>query len=203
MKGGGVLMAPHGGRERRQIAQVEVREQQRAARRRVMIDIWNAPPPMQTAAVFRAVHGEEQAREAEQALSALGVPTQRLGHSPASGDLSESKKDAEGFVGKFTNWIKGYGGEDMEAKRYSVHIDAGRVVIAVPAESQDNAQDITRVLTQHGAYDVTYFSDWTIVHESPAANARHGMPTYEAATEADEYTTGDITPGQSPRSHAE
>ena len=165
-----------------------------------VVDAGGTPERRNIYAVF---DHEEQAREAERALSTLGVPTQRLGHSPASGDLSESKKDAEGFVGKFTNWIKGYGGEDMEAKRYSVHIDAGRVVIAVPAESQDNAQDITRVLTQHGAYDVTYFSDWTIVHESPAANARHGMPTYEAATEADEYTTGDITPGQSPRSHAE
>jgi len=160
-----------------------------------IVDAGGTPERRNVYAVFDT---EEEARQAQGALAATGLQTERLGHSSAAGDLSDSKGDARGAMAKFTNWIKGYGGEDMEAKRYAAHVDAGRVVIAVPADSQDNAQDLTRILTGYGAFDVTYFSDWTIVHESPAENAEHGMPTYEAGTEADEYTTGDVTPGQSP-----
>ncbi len=165
-----------------------------------IVDAGGTPERRNVYAVFDT---EEQVRQAEHALAAAGIQTQRLGHSSGDGDLSRSKGDADGALAKFTNWIKGYGGEDMEAKRYAAHIDAGRVVIAVPADSQENAQDLTRILAGYGAFDVTYFSDWTIVHESPAENAAHGMPTYEAATEADEYTTGDVTPGEPPRSRAE
>jgi SAM-dependent methyltransferase len=37
-----------------------VEAMQRAARRRVIIQVWNVPPPMQAHAAFRAVFGEEQ-----------------------------------------------------------------------------------------------------------------------------------------------
>ncbi len=165
-----------------------------------IVDAGGTPERRNVYAVFDT---QEQAREAEQALAGMGVRAERLDHSASAGDLSADKGDAPSLIGKVTNFFKGYGGEDLEAKRYAAHVDNGRVVIAVPADSQDNAQDLTRLLTRYGAFDVTYFSDWTIVHESPAENAQHGMPTYEAATEADEYTTGDMVPGQSPRSRAE
>ncbi len=151
------------------------------------VDAAGTPDKQQLYAVFDS---EQEADRAEQALSAQGSEWRRLQGQEAAHDLNQHDEDT--VTGKIGRFIKGFGGEDLEAKRYSVHTQNGQVVLTVPCQDQETAQALTRLLTPFGAYDVTYFSNWTMEHMSPAANAAHGMPTYESATEPDELNTRQV-----------
>lgn len=151
-------------------------------------DAAGTPQEQYLYAVFNTTR---EAQQAEQSLAALHVPAQRLQGAAASRDR-RNEADESGVLPKFERFIKGIGGEDLEAQRYAIHLEHGRVVLAMPCPDQSMADTLTRSLVQHGAYDVTYFSHWTIQHMSPTENAERGMPTYEASTGADELITGDL-----------
>lgn len=153
-----------------------------------VIDSGGTPVKQNLYAVFNS---EDEAMKAEQALAAKGVTAQRLAGSSDAHDLAR-KPQEDSLLGKATRFVKGFGGEDLEAKRYSVHTDNGRIVLVVPCEDQDTAHDLTKLLEGYGAYDATFFSDWTIEHTSPEANADRGIPTFESSTNADEYDRGEL-----------
>ncbi len=153
-----------------------------------VIDSAGTPVKQNLYAVFNS---EGEALKAQGALSAQGITAQRLAGSSDAHDLAQKPKE-DSLIGKATRFVKGLGGEDLEAKRYSVHVDNGHVVLVVPSKDQDTAHELTTTLEQYGAYDVTFFSDWTIEHTSPEANAARGIPTFESSTNADEYDKGEL-----------
>lgn len=134
----------------------------------------------------------EDARQAQQALAALGAPnTWVLQGSEAASRLRQ--EHGEGGLGaRIMRTVKDVGGEDLEAERYAIHLDHGRTILAVPCADNAAAERLMPALLQHGAYDVTYFGAWTMQRMSPGENAEHGLPTYEASTGADELVTGEL-----------
>ncbi len=157
------------------------------------IDAAGTPQKQQIYAVFDS---DANAQAAEQDLRGMGITAQRLQGSGVAQELTGSHEAEGGLTSKFTRFFRGLGGEDHEAERYANHMEHGRVILAVPASDQVTAERITPVLTQHGAFDVTFFGSWTMQHLSPGENAEHGMPTYESSTRPDELTTGDVVTGR-------
>lgn len=124
-----------------------------------------------------AVFGDERAaRGAEEALRAFGVEPAYL-RGPDQAQMLKEPAD-EGVGSHIERWLKTLGGESHEAQRYGEHLDHGRVVLVVPAPDRDTAVALTDLLTSHGAFDVTYYSGWTIEHTSWQDDAARGLPTY-------------------------
>jgi hypothetical protein len=144
-----------------------------------------------TQTLYAVFDSEREAAQAEQALAGIGVAAQRLQGSAEA--LKQPEAEAHGLTGVVTRMFKSVGGESLEGERYAMHVDQGRVVLTMPCLDQATADQLTKVLVPHGAWDVTYFGGWTIQHMSPGENAAHGMPTYEASTTPEDYRTGDIT----------
>ena len=120
---------------------------------------------------------EDQANEAEKALSSQGVTTERLHTQQHARALQEP----ESKIGKVMRAVtKGFGGEGNEAERYARHVQEGRIVLTVAAPNKDAADAVTQTLTQHGAYDVTYFRPLGIEYMSASENQEHGLPTHSA-----------------------
>ena len=155
-----------------------------------VVDAAGTPEKQRLYAVFESV---DNAAKAEQDLQAQGVTVQRL-HGEEDTDTLATP-DQTSLGGKIARFVKGFGGEDLEAKRYGVHLQNKRVVLVVSAANQDEAQALTGVMVAHDAFDVTYFGSWSIQHMSPAENRAHGMPTYESSTDPEELDRGDSTPG--------
>ena len=52
---------------------------------------------------------------------------------------------------------------------------------AMPIRDRQSAVGITQKLTQYGAYDVTYYTGWTIEHTSWVEDSARGLPTYTSS----------------------
>ena len=152
------------------------------------IDQAGTPRTQTLYAVFKS---EREAGQAERALAGMGVTAERLQGSAEA--LKQPEAEAHGLTGVVTRMFKSVGGESLEGERYAMHVDQGRIVLTMPCADQATADQLTKALTPHGAWDITYFGGWTIQHMSPGENAAHGMPTYEASTTPEDYRTGDIT----------
>ena len=144
-----------------------------------------------TQTLYAAFTSGREAAQAEQALAGMGVTAQRLQGSAEA--LKQPEAEAHGLTGVVTRMFKSVGGESLEGERYAMHVDHGRIVLIMPCADQTTAEQLTKALVPHGAWDITYFGGWTIQHMSPGENAAHGMPTYEASTTPEDYRTGDIT----------
>jgi hypothetical protein len=70
------------------------------------------------------------------------------------------------------------GGESNMAKRYAQHLEEGHVVLAAPVSDNETAEKFTRIVTNNGGYEVTYFRDWSIQYMSPTENINRGIPTH-------------------------
>lgn len=126
----------------------------------------------------------ESDHEARQAEAALSAPARAIADPRAL-------REGSGVLGTITRLVKGaFGGERQEAERYAIHLEHGRVVLAVPSHRREDAERLTRVLVQHGGFDITYFGGVTIEEMSPIADARHGVPAHDAGTAADARSTG-------------
>jgi hypothetical protein len=147
-------------------------------------DITDAAGTPKTGHVYAVFDGQREAQQAEQALAQRGMQPKTLERQDAAHTLQAPREEA-GIVGKLERLVKGIGGESNEAKRYATYLEQGRVVVAVPVADRDTALRIARTLTEHGAYDVTYFSGWSIEYMSTESDAKRGLPTH-ATTNVDE-----------------
>jgi hypothetical protein len=67
----------------------------------------------------------------------------------------------------YATYCGGVSEETHEAQRYARHLQRGKIVLAMPAENRAVAELLTRGLTRHGGYDVTFFDNLTYEHLAP------------------------------------
>src|SRR5579871_2726052 len=126
--------------------------------------------------VYAVFADERAASGAEEALRAFGVEPAFL-RGPEQSRALKAPTD-EGVGSHIERWLKTLGGESHEAQRYGEHLEQGRLVLVVPAADRDTAVALTDLLTSHGAFDVTYYSGWTIEHTSWQEDTARGLPTH-------------------------
>lgn len=137
-----------------------------------------------TGSLYAVFDNPDQAYQAEQALAALGMQVRVLAEDTEASVFAQPEKSS-GLVGKLARSVKVMGGEKHEAERYARHIEEGRTVVTLQAGDREAARGMARTLLDHGAYDVTYFSNWTIEYLSPQENIDRGLPTH-STTNVDE-----------------
>ena len=99
---------------------------------------------------------EAELQQAEQVLLSAGVQLQRL--------LNPRKRSIIAHIERF---LMRFGEDLVGLQRYAVHAENGRAVLAVPVADRSAARQIYQTLSQHGAYDVTYFRTWTAEYVGP------------------------------------
>jgi hypothetical protein len=132
--------------------------------------------------LFAVFPDSDAYRAAEPELRALNLRPEPLRKDDASAlDSPDSEAGMLGTIGRF---LKGIGGETNMAKNYVEHLRNDRVVLACLVPDDQTAKKATRIITEHGGYEVTYFRPLGIQYMSPRENAEKGIPTH-AATNTD------------------
>jgi hypothetical protein len=143
------------------------------------IDVAGTPRPHHLFAVF---DDDESCQRAEYRLYVMEVQTEEL----HSNDATELEHPAtRGVLGRIERFFKGLGGESHMATIYAHHLQRGRVLLSVPVSNSTAAAEVTRVVTDCGGYEVTYFRGWSIQYMSPSQNLAHDLPTH-STTNRDE-----------------
>jgi hypothetical protein len=130
--------------------------------------------------IYAVFDDEDAYHRAEPALRAIGVEPEQL-MKPHASTLEHPSTDA-GVLAKVERFLKkSLGGESHMAEIYARYLQEGRIVVAAPVSDQDAAQEITRIITGQGGYEVTYFRTWGIQYMSPQENIDHGVPTHSGS----------------------
>jgi hypothetical protein len=120
---------------------------------------------------------------AEEELAAEGI---KFIHLYGAGDADGLKHSAaHSPLWRIERILKNIGGESHEAHRYAKHLEDGQVVVALAVRDRQSALEISHKLTLHGAYDVTYYTGWTIEHTSCVEDSLRGFPTYTTTNTED------------------
>lgn len=133
--------------------------------------------------LYVVLDGEQRAAEAEGAMASEGVAAVRMADERHRQALSEPVEG--GVLGTVGRLLKRIGGESNEAERYAGYLDQGKIVLAVPAADRETAVRLSDLLAGHDAYDMTYFSGWSIEYFHPEANERRGIPTHAITNTGD------------------
>ena len=136
----------------------------------------------QANSLFAVLPDRDSFRRAETELAALGLQPEQLQKNDAS--ALDSPATEAGMLGTIGRFAKRIGGETNMAMNYVQHLQEDRVVLACYVADLDTAKKATRIITNHGGYEVAYFRTLGIQYMSPAENADHGIATH-AATNTD------------------
>jgi hypothetical protein len=139
------------------------------------IDAAGTPRPGYIFAIFDSQDG---ASDAKNVLAGMGVVAEAF--EPADAEMLKRTSDDAGVVASLRRFLKNMGGESNMATRYADHLARGRRLLAVPVADNAAAEQLTKVLTGHGGYDVTYFRDWSIQYMSPSENIERNEPTHSS-----------------------
>jgi ferritin-like metal-binding protein YciE len=104
--------------------------------------------------VFAVFDAADQAQQATQALSAMGVQPQRLQGTEAALHL---RGESGGIMTRIQRLLKGMTAEKAYAEEYSVHLQRGRILLAVECADLGQAEQITQKLQEHGGHTIMYF----------------------------------------------
>jgi ferritin-like metal-binding protein YciE len=97
---------------------------------------------------------EQQAAQAEQALSEMNIQPQRLQGPQAAAHL---RGEFGGILATMGRIIKSFGHEKQYAEHYAMQAERGRIVLAVQCPDQATADAVSQKIKEHGAYDIRYF----------------------------------------------
>jgi ferritin-like metal-binding protein YciE len=104
--------------------------------------------------LYAVFDDEQKCAQAEQALAAMNIQSQRLQGPEAAAHL---RGEFGGILAKIGRIIKSFGHEAQYAAHYAMHAERGRIVLAVQCPDQATADDVTQKLKEHGAFDIRYF----------------------------------------------
>jgi ferritin-like metal-binding protein YciE len=104
--------------------------------------------------LYAVVDDEQQAEQAEQALSEMNMKALRLQGPQAVDHL---RGETGGILAKIGRVIKSFGWEEQYTAHYAMHVERGRIVLAVQCPDQATADEVTEKIKQHGAFDIKYF----------------------------------------------
>src|SRR5437879_2810263 len=122
--------------------------------------------PLKRHCLYAVFETEAEMQQAEQALVSAGGRPQRCRGARRRRLLAHLERVMMRL------------GEDlMGLQRYAVHAECGRAVLAVPVADRPAARQIYQTLSQHGAYDVTYFRIWTAEYVGPRQKVQEEQPT--------------------------
>lgn len=135
--------------------------------------------------LFAVFDGEQQAQQAERALTEAGFHPQRL-RPQASAAALQGAPAQDSLWNRLSRLMKTFGGgENHEAERYADHLQHQRIVLAMPVADREAALRACRQITDNDGYDVTYYRALAIEYMSPEANERHGVATHAAGNTLD------------------
>ena len=131
--------------------------------------------------LFAVFDTPEEAERAAQVLAELDVPVHRFSGPQDASALLGPDTDTGDVLAAVRRVLRGLSEEAHEADRYAGHLQRGKVLLAMPAENRAVAELLTRGLTRHGGYDVTFFDNWTYEHlatpsRQPAATESQDGP---------------------------
>jgi hypothetical protein len=130
----------------------------------------------QVNSLFAVFPDNEAYGRAERELLALGLQPERLRKDDAA-VLAGPQAEA-GMLATLGRFLKGIGGETNMAKNYVQHLRDDRVVLACRVADEKTAEQATRIITDQGGYEVTYFRPLGIQYMSPKENLEKGIPTH-------------------------
>jgi hypothetical protein len=140
---------------------------------RKTLDPAGTPRPQHIFAVFDGMK-EMEAAAAE--LRERGIDPEE--YQPRDASKLGAPNPEEPVIGKVGRFVKGLGGESHMAERYAHYLQVGHPVLAVPIKDRDAAEQVARLVTKRGGYEVTYFRDWAIQYMSPDENRARGIATH-------------------------
>jgi len=136
----------------------------------------------QVNSLFAVFPDNEAYGRAERELQALGLQPEQLRKDDAA--MLAGPQAEAGMLGILGRFLKGIGGETNMAKNYVQHLRDDRVVLACRVADEKTAERATRIITDQGGYEVTYFRPLGIQYMSPKENLEKGIPTH-AGTNTD------------------
>jgi len=104
--------------------------------------------------VFAVFDAADQAQQAAQALAAMSVQPRRLQGTEAALYL---RGESGGIMTRIQRLLKGMTSEKEYAEDYSVHLQRGRILLAVECADLDKAVQIAQKLKEHGGHAIRYF----------------------------------------------
>jgi hypothetical protein len=104
--------------------------------------------------LYAVFNDEQQAAQAEQALSEMDMEPLRLQGPEVAAHL---RGDFGGILAKMGRIIKSFGYEQHYAEHYAMHAERGRIVLAVQCPDQATADDVTQKIKEHSGFDIRYF----------------------------------------------
>lgn len=119
---------------------------------------------LQEHTLYAAFEGEQQARQAEEALAAGGTMTRRLQGSDSARHLRLQAEGSGDIAARVERTLKQPLGETGSAEHYAIAVESGHIVLAVPCADHAQAARLTRLLKEHGAYELSYFSGTGMEH---------------------------------------
>lgn len=125
--------------------------------------------------VFAVLDSPNAYKEAERELNAMGLQPEEFQSDDAS--MLEQPKGS-GVLGAVMRTLKDIGGETNMANMYAQHLKEGKVVLAVQVPNADVALQVTKIVSRHGGYEVSYYRALGIQHMSPTENIEHDIPTH-------------------------
>jgi hypothetical protein len=131
--------------------------------------------------LFAVFDTPEEAERAAQVLAGLDVPVHRFSGPQDASALLGPDTGTGDVLAAVRRVLRGISEEVHEAERYARHLQSGKILLAMPAENRAVAELLTRGLTRHGGYDVTFFDNLTYEHlappvRQPAATASQDEP---------------------------
>ena len=105
--------------------------------------------------LYAVFDSEDQVTQVEQALLAeMGVQVQRLQGLDAAAHL---RGEYASIRVKLERFVIGLSADAEHSDHYAAQLEMGRIVLAVPCETHDMAEKMTRKILDYGAHDIRYF----------------------------------------------
>lgn len=127
--------------------------------------------------LFAVFATPQQADEAAEDLAELGVPVHRFEGPQAAQALMGPDTGVGEPMAMLRRVLRGMSEQTHEAERYAQHLDHGDVVLSLPAENHAVAVLLSRILTRHGGFDITFFDNLTYEHFGPPSPPSSGTAT--------------------------
>jgi hypothetical protein len=139
------------------------------------LDVSGTP---RTGRVFAVLDGSDVCGDAKREFTMMGLQFEEFQSEDAP--TLEQPKGA-GIIGTLMRTLKDIGGETNMANLYAQHLRAGKVVLAVQVPNAETAEQVTKIISRCGGYEVAYFRELGIQHMSPTENIEHNIPTHSGS----------------------
>ena len=127
----------------------------------------------------RSSHGTAP-RNALYAVFDTHEDTVRAQDALAAGGIKAECREAastRGVGAWLERMVMRFGDEAIGRHHYNAHLSQGCTVLVIPVPDHASARRIADVLLQYGAYDVAYFSRWTVTPLNADAYDVAAQPT--------------------------